>query len=111
MKKFIYPTVLFFDKTDNVYTILFPDLDIVACGETVEDAYLAAEDYLQSYLEFASKMDADLPEATKFEDATKLNPQRFVLLADAEISTNLQLSKQEEGYKNFVKRYLVNSGD
>ena len=109
MKNFIYPIVLFSDKTDNTYTILFPDLDIVACGETVEDAYYEAGDYLKSYLEFAVKMGADIPVATKYEDALKLNPQRFVLLADADVPDELSLTPQEEGYKNFVQKYLVNS--
>ena len=109
MKNFIYPIVLFSDKTDNTYTILFPDLDIVACGETVEEAYFEAEDYLKSYLEFAVKMGAEIPESTKYEDALKLNPQRFVLLADADVADGLTLTSQEEGYKNFVQRYLVDS--
>ena len=109
MKKFIYPVVLFSDKVDNTYTVLFPDLDIVACGESVEDAYLEAEDYLQAYMEFANKMDSSIPEATKYEDALKLNPQRYVLLADAEVEDGLDLTPQEAEYKNFVQRYLVDS--
>ncbi|MBQ7466471.1 MAG: type II toxin-antitoxin system HicB family antitoxin [Clostridia bacterium] len=109
MKKFIYPIVLFSDKTNNSYTILFPDLDIVACGDTVEEAYTLAEDYLKAYLEFANKMEATVPDATKFEDALKLNPQRFVLLADAEVGEDLVLTPQEETYKNFVEKYLVDA--
>ena len=109
MKKFIYPIVLFSDKTDKTYTVLFPDLDIVACGETVEEAYTLAEDYLQAYLEFATKMDAEVPEPTKYEDAIKLNPQRFVLLADAVVTDGLALTSQEENYKNFVEKYLVDT--
>ena len=109
MKKFIYPVVLFSDKTDKTYTVLFPDLDIVACGETVEEAYVQAEEYLKAYLEFASKMGATVPEATKYEDALKLNPQRFVLLADTDVEDGLSLNSQEEAYKNFVQKYLVDA--
>lgn len=111
MKKYLYPVILFTDAENKSYTVLFPDLDIVASGDTVEDAYLEAEDFLKAYLEFAEKMNSQIPNASTYEDTEKLNPKRIVLLADAEVDDKLKLTKEEEEYKNFVQKYLYNSED
>ena len=111
MKKFVYPVILFEDAENKNYTVLFPDLDIVAGGETVEEAYLEAEDYLKSYLEFANKMSSEVAQPTSFVDTEKLNPKRVVLLADAEISGAINLTKEEEEYKNFIQKYLYSAED
>lgn len=111
MKKFVYPVILFEDAEDKTYSVLFPDLDIVASGETVEEAYLEAEDYLKAYLEFASKMKSEVAAPTSFLDAEKMNPRRVVLLADAEVSDSITLTKEEEEYKNFVQKYLYTAED
>ena len=111
MKKYVYPVILFSDADNKSYTVLFPDLDIVASGETVEEAYLDAEDYLKSYLEFATKMENDIVAPTSFVDTQKMNPKRVVLLADAEVSGRIVLSQEEEGYKNFIQKYLYTSED
>ena len=111
MKKYLYPVILFTDAENKSYTVLFPDLDIVASGDTVEDAYLEAEDFLKAYLEFAGKMNSQIPNASTYEDTEKLNPKRIVLLADAVVDDKLKLTKEEEEYKNFVQKYLYNSED
>ena len=109
MKKYVYPVILFSDADDKSYTVLFPDLDIVASGDTVEEAYLEAEDYLKAYLEFANKMGSVVSNPSTYLETEKMNPKRIVLLADAEISGELNLSPEEEEYKNFVQKYLTTS--
>lgn len=111
MKKYVYPVILFESDESKSYTVLFPDLDIVASGDTVEEAYLEAEDYLKSYLEFASKMESEIASPTSFVDAEKMNPKRNVLLADAEINGDVAMSKEEEDYKNFIQKYLYDAED
>ena len=106
MKKYVYP-VLVFETSEKSYTILFPDLDIVASGETVEEAYLEAEDFLKSYLEFAEKLESKITSPTSYVDTEKLNPKRTVLLADAEVSGEYSLTEDEKEYKNFISKYLV----
>ena len=109
MKKYVYPIIVFEAAESNSYTVLFPDLDIVASGDTVEEAYLRAEDYLKTYLEFVEKMQSKISEATSFVDTQKLNPKRVVLLADAETKGEYVLTEDEERYKNFVSKYIVSS--
>ena len=106
MKKYVYPVILFADAEKKYYTVLFPDLDIVASGETVEEAYLAAGDYLESYLEFAGKMETQITTPSTYEDTQKLNPKRIVLLADAEVDSEFQLTDEEVQYKNFLQGYV-----
>ena len=109
MKKYVYPVILFEMNENKHYTVLFPDLDIVASGETVEEAYLEAEDFLKSYLEFAEKMQSDVSTPTTYLDAEKLNPKRIVLLADAETKGEYELTQDEAEYKNFIAKYLETS--
>ena len=42
MKQFLFPAVFF--KDEDIFTVLFPDLNITTEGETVEEAYLFAKD-------------------------------------------------------------------
>ncbi len=109
MKKYVYPVILFEVGDDGHYTVLFPDLDIVASGDTVEEAYLEAEAYLKAYLEFAEKMQSQISNPSTFNDTSTLNPKRVVLLADAEVSGEYKLTDEEAEYKNFVKKYLYNT--
>ena len=111
MKKYVYPVILFSNSDNKGYTVLFPDLDIVASGETIEEAYLEAEDYLKAYLEFASKMESQISGPSTYLETEKMNPKRIILLADAEINGNLSLTPEEEDYKNFVQKYLTTSED
>lgn len=107
MKKYVYPVILFEDAEKKYYTVLFPDLDIVASGETVEDAFLEAEDFLQSFLEFAEKMNSKIASPTPYVETEKMNPKRIVLLADAQTSGDYSLTQEEEQYKNFISKYVV----
>ena len=106
MKKYVYPVILFEDAEKKYYTVLFPDLDIVASGETVEQAYLAAGDYLKSYLEFAGKMESQVTAPSTYEETQTLNPKRIVLLTDAEVNEEFQLTEDEQQYKNFIQSYI-----
>lgn len=107
MKKYVYPIVLFADSEQNGYTVLFPDLDIVASGDTVEEAYVNAGQYLKTYLEFASKMESNISSPSKYDEASKMNPKRVVLLQDADIASEFQLTEEEKEYKNFVQQFVV----
>ena len=73
MKKYVYPVILFYSEEEKNYTVLIPDLDIVASGETVEKAYLSAEDYLETFLDFAEKMESPISPATTFDDTQRMN--------------------------------------
>ena len=43
-----------FIKEDSGYSVIFPDLDIATCGDTLDDAFSMAVDYLDGYLYFSN---------------------------------------------------------
>lgn len=106
MKKYVYPVILFYSEEENNYTVLIPDLDIVASGDTVENAYLSAEDYLETFLDFAEKMESPINSATSYDDTARMNPKRIILLVDAETENSKVLSSGEQQYKNFVAQFI-----
>lgn len=106
MKKYVYPVILFYSEEEKNYTVLIPDLDIVASGDTVENAYLSAEDYLETFLDFAEKMESPINPATTYDDTVKMNPKRIILLVDAETENAGVLSSGEQQYKNFIAQFV-----
>jgi len=109
MRKFVYPVILFKSEDEESYTILISDLDIVSTGDTVEKAYLSAEDYLETFLKFAIKMQAPITPATSFADTEKLNPKRTVLLVSVSVDGAEELTSAEEEYKNFLHQFVYQS--
>jgi len=108
MKKCIYPLVIYADKEEQMYLSLFPDLDLSASGDTIEEVYLDALENLQTYLQLAKKFDSDIPSASTFEEMATMNPKRVVLLAMVEVDLdNLVLTDSEQQYKNFLQKLIV----
>lgn len=112
MKRFVYPMVVFEDKNIGEYAVLFPDLDIVTSGNSVEEAYIKGKDYLAAYLDMAIKFESDLSVPSTYAEAEGMNPKRIVLLADSEIDNqNISLSAEEAAYKAMVKNVIQIVGD
>lgn len=107
MKKCVYPLVVYADHEENNYLAMFPDLDLIARGDTVEQTYLSALENLEMFLDFAGKMESDVSGACTYEEAVSLNPKRVVLLAACEVSDEFALTTYEQDYKNFIGKLLV----
>ena len=108
MKNCIYPLVIYADKEENCYVGLFPDLDITASGETIEETYLQSTENLKMFLQFAAKMDSDISSPSTYIETVGLNPKRVVLLTMVEINAdNVVLSNEEQKYKNFLSTMFV----
>lgn len=112
MKKFVYPLVLFADNEEGCYVGLFPDLDVTVYGDTVEETFLQAQSSLNAYLQFATKMEADVSSASTYQETVGINPRRIVLLNACEVEAeDLELTQQEENYKHFISSLLVDKND
>lgn len=112
MKRFVYPMVIFENKNDKEFTVLFPDLDIVTTGNTVEEAYVKGRDYLDSYLDMATKFDAYIATPSTYVEAEGMNPKRIVLLADSKIAEeNISLSAEEASYKTMIRNIIDIEGE
>ena len=51
MKRYTYPAVFYYDEEYNDYAVEFSDICIYAEGNTMEEAYKNAQDYLVAYLD------------------------------------------------------------
>ena len=88
MKTYIYPAVLYLDEKEQVYTIAFHDLQLFTEGESVEESYLRAKEYLGIYSECVLEHGDSMPDATKYKEATKKYKNHIVLLVDARVDEN-----------------------
>ncbi len=106
MKRYVYPMVLFTDENE-MYTALFPDLDLLASGSSVEDVYLRAMEYLEFYIESTLKYGAKLATMSAYSEIQALNPNKIVLLGSASVDEEtIVLSEQEQTEKNFLKEFI-----
>ena len=112
MKRCTYPLVVYANKEENCYYGLFPDLDVMAYGDTVEETFLQALENLQMYLDFASKMESEISSPSTYEETSVMNPKRVVLLESVEVdAANLQLTDSEQKYKNLMAKLLIDKED
>lgn len=62
----IYPACFF--KEESGYSVIFPDLDLATCGETIDEAMTMAVDCLAGYLH-TCQMDGDvIPKPSQLSD-------------------------------------------
>ena len=86
MKKYTYPSVLYFDESENEYIVAMFDLGIVTSGETVELAHQNARAMLDSYLECAFAFGCVIPEPTSFDVVTKTHPKEICVLVESTLN-------------------------
>lgn len=78
---YIYPAVFFEDESE--YKVLIPDLNLTTEGNTIEEAFLYAKDFLRAYCTYALKFDMEVEIPTKFEVVRDKNPNKITLLIDS----------------------------
>ncbi len=86
-QEFVYPAVLYHDEENNNYAVAFNDLDIFTEGETVEDAFKSAKEYLTAYLECANHIQSELDNPTSYIVVKSEHQADIVLLVDGELDT------------------------
>lgn len=82
MKQFVYPVVLYLDEQTNGYTVAFHDLDIYTEGDTVEEAFSKAKEFLEAYFECIVEFDETPEEASAYLQTAKKYEGNIVLLVD-----------------------------
>ena len=111
MKRYIYPMVLFTDEND-LYTALYPDLNLLVSGSTIEDVYSRANDYLEFYIVSSLKFDTPIANMSTFAEIQALNPKKIVLLGSAQVDEEeIVLTRQEQVEKNFLNEFLFTEGN
>ena len=111
MKRYIYPMVLFTDEND-LYTALYPDLNLLVSGSTIEDVYSRANDYLEFYIVSSLKFGTPIANMSTFAEIQALNPKMIVLLGSAQVDEEeIVLTRQEQVEKNFLNEFLFTEGN
>ena len=86
MKTFVYPAIFIKDEEDDVYRVLFPDLDITTDGAFMEEAFLYAKEVLKTYFAYIEKYDLDFNEPTDYEKIKNTCENGdIVMLVDAQL--------------------------
>jgi predicted RNase H-like HicB family nuclease len=80
MKQFVYPIVLYLDETTNCYTVAFHDLEIYTEGDTVEEAFLKAGEFLEAYFDCIVEFDETPEEASNYLNVLDKHQKDIVLL-------------------------------
>ncbi len=106
MKRYIYPMVLFTDEND-LYTALYPDLNLLASGFSIEDVYARANEYLGFYITSSLKYETKIVSGSTYSEIQALNPNRVVLLGSACVDEDtIVLTDEEQVEKNFLNEFV-----
>ena len=84
----IYPACFF--KEETGYSVIFPDLDLATCGETIDEAMTMAVDCLAGRLRWLKKDEEPIPEPSPMKS---MNP--------AAIAKDLEI-EASESFVNMV---------
>ena len=86
MQRFVYPAVFFKDDDEDMYRVLFPDIELTTDGKFIEEAFLFAKEFLKQYFIQVLKFDFDFNLPSSFEDVrSKSKSNDVVMLVDATI--------------------------
>ena len=111
MRKYIYPMVLFTDEND-LYTALYPDLNLLASGSSIEEVYLRASEYLDFYIVSSIKFGTPIANMSTYAEIHALNPKKIVLLGYTQVDEEeIVLTKQEQIEKDFLTEFLFTGDD
>lgn len=111
MKRYIYPMVLFTDENES-YTALYPDLNLLASGFSIEDVYARANEYLNFYVTSSLKYETSIVNGSTYSEIQALNPNRIVLLGSAVIDEDtIILTDEEQVEKNFLNEFIFTEGN
>ena len=84
MKQYTYPAVFYYDEEYNDYAVEFSDICIYAEGDTMEDAYENAQDYLMAYLDCCDELGVAPNPPNTYNDVLQDHPNGKVMLVTVE---------------------------
>lgn len=86
MKVVMYPAVLYYDNDADCYSVAIHDIGVFTEGETIEEAYLSAKEFLSVYTEYTIELKSDFEAATPYIDVKKENEKNIVLLVSKSLN-------------------------
>lgn len=95
MAKFVYPAIFYYDSEYKNYAVAMPDVNIYTEGDTMEDAYKNAQDFLLSYLDCCQKLHQNPEKPTEFTQVVNSHKDGTVMLVSVETPDNQPKTKVE----------------
>lgn len=97
MKQYTYPAVFYYDEEYNQYAVEFSDICIYAEGDTIEDAYQNAQEYLKKYLDCCDELgvEPNKPGTYNFVEQNHPNGKTMLVTVEHESKNDEQEKKQE----------------
>ena len=84
MQRFVYPAIFY--KDDDVYRVLFPDIELTTDGAIVEEAFLYGKEALKQYFIQLLKYDLDCNMPSDFWDVKRdCKKDDIVMLIEADV--------------------------
>ncbi|MGN1259337.1 MAG: type II toxin-antitoxin system HicB family antitoxin [Christensenellales bacterium] len=106
MKTYVYPAVIYENK-DGTYYASIIDLNLLAVGDTEQDAFIQARNSLKSYFELSARFDTEVPEPSDFKLIKSKYPKQTVVMLDVLVNESDQIpTKEDQKYKDFMKLFF-----
>lgn len=76
---YLYPAFFFKDETGG-YSVVFNDLELATCGDTLQEAFIMAEEVLTGRIHLMLKDGEKLPKPSELDSVKKPKEAEFVTL-------------------------------
>ena len=84
---YVYPAIFYYDKEEDYYSVAFYDLDVFTEGNTIEEAFKSAKEYLASYIKCSLLVYGEMDPPSSLEEVKKQHEKDVVMLVDALVPT------------------------
>lgn len=113
MAKFVYPAIFYYDNDYNNYAVALPDVNIYTEGDTIEDAYKNAQEFLLSYLDCCEQLNQAPEKPSVFNEVVNAHKQDTVMLVSVEFENKKPNKQNVESNNNDLLEDFNNilSGD
>lgn len=94
MKSYTYPAVFYKNEDYGDYAVEFSDLCIYAEGDTMEEVYKNAQDYLIAYLDCCDELGVAPNKPDTYESTLKDHPNGKIMLVTVDYEPKKRREKQ-----------------
>ena len=94
---YLYPAIFYKDETGG-YSVAFYDLELATCGDTLQEAFIMAEEALTGRIHLMLKDNEKLPIPSEFANIKKPKEAEFITL----IKTDRKYLKKDKSLRKNV---------
>lgn len=104
MAHFVYPAIFYYDSDYQNYAVALPDVNIYTDGDTMEEAYKNAQEFLLSYLDCCEKLETAPETPSEFSVVASKHTAKneSVMLVSVDFEMKIATKNTQE---NFFEEY------